>query len=364
MAAATARALVDADAQGLASHGVSRIPQYATHLAQRPRRRAAQPQRARSAKGGAVLVDARCGLAFPACALAVDEAIARAREFGVAFAGVTNSHHFGVAAYHLEPVGAARHGRPGVRQFAGGDARGRRPASALRHQPDRRGVSAPRRRRRSSIDLSLSEVARGKVMVAAKEGRPIPLGWALDGDGRPTTDPKAGLAGSMLPMGGTKGAMLALVVELLVTALTGAAMGFEASSFFVDEGNRPRIGQAFLVVDPDALAGRDVYLARIETLIAEMTEGPRRAACPARAATRSPRGAQASGIEIPQALAAKLALARRADPEAPMTREGLPRLTGAAAQRRARDRPHVPADLRDGGRARSPPISASRAGKT
>ena len=59
------------------------------------------------AKGGAVLVDARCGLAFPACALAVDEAIGRAREFGVAFAGVTNSHHFGAAAYHLEPVGAA-----------------------------------------------------------------------------------------------------------------------------------------------------------------------------------------------------------------------------------------------------------------
>ena len=74
------------------------------------------------------------------------------------------------------------------------------------------------------IDLSLSEVARGKLMVAAKEGKAIPLGWALDGEGQPTTDPKAGLEGSMLPMGGTKGAMLALVVELLVTALTGAAM--------------------------------------------------------------------------------------------------------------------------------------------
>ena len=56
-------------------------------------------------------------------------------------------------------------------------------------------------------------------------------------------------------MGGTKGAMLALVVELLACALTGAAMGFEADSFFVDEGNRPRIGQAFLVIDPGALAG-------------------------------------------------------------------------------------------------------------
>jgi (2R)-3-sulfolactate dehydrogenase (NADP+) len=155
------------------------------------------------------------------------------------------------------------------------------------------------------IDLSLSEVARGKLMVAAKEGRAIPPGWALDGDGRPTTDPQAGLAGSMLPMGGAKGAMLALVVELLVAALTGAAMGFEASSFFVDDGNRPRLGQAFLVIDPSALAGRDVYLARVEALIAEMLKdervrlpGYRRDALAARAAV--------AGVEIPQALADEL----------------------------------------------------------
>jgi (2R)-3-sulfolactate dehydrogenase (NADP+) len=155
------------------------------------------------------------------------------------------------------------------------------------------------------VDLSLSEVARGKVMVAAKEGRPIPQGWALDREGRPTTDAKAALEGSMLAMGGTKGAMLALVVELLVTTMTGAAFGFEASSFFVDEGNQPRIGQAFLVIDPDALAGRDVYLERVETLIDAMLQdtgvrlpGARRAAL----ATK----AQAQGIEVPQSLADSL----------------------------------------------------------
>ena len=251
-----------------------------------------------------MLVDACCGLAFPACALAVDEAIARAREFGVAFAGVTNSHHFGAAAYHLEPVGAA-----GLVGLALGNspaamaaAGGRRPLFGTNP------IAAVFPRRDApplSIDLSLSEVARGKLMVAAKEGRAIPLGWALDGEGRPTTDPKAGLEGSMLPMGGTKGAMLALVVELLVTALTGAAMGFEASSFFVDEGNRPRIGQAFLVIDPDALAGRDTYLARIETLIAEMSKDPgvrlpgeRRRAL---AAT-----AKSGGVDVPEALVAQL----------------------------------------------------------
>jgi (2R)-3-sulfolactate dehydrogenase (NADP+) len=303
MAAATARALVYADAQGLASHGVSRVPQYATHLGNGRADGAAQPQVLR-AKGGAVLVDARCGLAFPACALAVDEAIARAREYGVAFAGVTNSHHFGAAAYHLEPVGAA-----GLVGLALGNspaamaaAGGRRPLFGTNP------IAAVFPRRAAApllIDLSLSEVARGKLMVAAKEGKAIPLGWALDGDGQPTTDPKAGLAGSMLPLGGVKGAMLALVVELIVTALTGAAMGFEASSFFVDEGNRPRIGQAFLVIDPDALAGRDTYLARIETLIAEMAKEPgvrlpgaRRRALAAKAS--------ASGVDVPEALLAQL----------------------------------------------------------
>jgi len=303
MARATADALVAADAQGLASHGVSRVPQYATHLSNGRADGGAVAVVVR-AKGGAVLVDARCGLAFPACALAVSEAIARAREHGVAFAGVTNSHHFGVAAYHLGPVGEAGlvglafGNSPAAMPAAGGRTPifGTNPIAAVFPRRD----GAP-----LSIDLSLSEVARGKLMVAAKEGKSIPVGWALDRDGQPTTDPKAGLEGSMLPMGGTKGAMLALVVELLVTALTGAAIGAEASSFFVDEGNRPRIGQAFLVIDPAALAGRDVYLERVETLIGMMLRdagvrlpGARRTALAAKAVDE--------GIEIPQALAGQL----------------------------------------------------------
>jgi (2R)-3-sulfolactate dehydrogenase (NADP+) len=142
-------------------------------------------------------------------------------------------------------------------------------------------------------------------MVAAKEGRPIPPGWALDRTGQPTTDARAALDGSMLAMGGTKGAMLALMVELLVTALTGAAIGSEASSFFVDAGNRPRIGQAFLVIDPEALAGRDTYLERVETLVAAMLQdegvrlpGARRLALAQRAGVE--------GIRIPQSLADQL----------------------------------------------------------
>jgi (2R)-3-sulfolactate dehydrogenase (NADP+) len=158
------------------------------------------------------------------------------------------------------------------------------------------------------IDLSLSEVARGKLMVAAKNGQSIPLGWALDAEGQPTTDPKAGMEGSMLPIGAVsspKGAMLALVVELLVTALIGANFGFEASSFFVDEGNRPRIGQAFIVIDPGALAGREAFLDRIEMLVHEMLkdDGVR---LPGARREQLRRAAERDGIQVTDAMLAAL----------------------------------------------------------
>jgi (2R)-3-sulfolactate dehydrogenase (NADP+) len=109
----------------------------------------------------------------------------------------------------------------------------------------------------------------------------------------------------MLAMGGTKGAMLALVVELMVTALTGAALGFEATSFFVDEGNRPRIGQAFIVIDPDALAGMDLYFERVETLVAAMLadEGVR---LPGQRREALARNAAKQGIDVSPALLAQL----------------------------------------------------------
>jgi (2R)-3-sulfolactate dehydrogenase (NADP+) len=303
MAEATAAALVAADAQGIASHGVSRVPQYAAHL-RRGRVDGSATARVAAAKGGAVLVDAADGLAFPACALAVAEAVARARNLGVAFAGVTNSHHFGVASHHLAPVAAAMmvglaFGNSPAAMPAWGGKRalfGTNPIAAV----------FPRRGHPPIVvDLSLSQVARGKLMVAAREGRPIPLGWALDRDGNPTTDPRQGLDGMMLPAGGVKGAMLALVVELVCCALTGAHLGFEADSFFTDDGNRPRIGQAFVVVDPGALAGADGYAARVEALVAAMLEdagvrlpGERRRQLADAAAT--------GGIEIPAALLTEL----------------------------------------------------------
>ena len=303
MANATVKALIYADSRGLASHGLSRVLQYAAHL-KNGRANGAAVAKVVNSKAAACLIDAEEGLAFPACELAISEAIARAKISGACFVGVTNSHHFGAVAYHLEAVAAANmvglaFGNSPAAMPAWGGKRGifgTNPIAAAFP----RASDAP-----LMIDLSLSEVARGKLMIAAKKGESIPLGWALDKDGKPTTDPKAGMEGTMLPAGGVKGAMLALVVELLCCALTGAAFGFEADSFFVDAGNRPRIGQAFLVIDPDAMAGREIFFERIETLIAAMLAdegvrlpGYRRLGLAAEAAT--------SGIEIPDVLIADL----------------------------------------------------------
>ena len=314
MAQATARALVLAEAQGLVSHGLSRVGQYSGHLRHGRVNGAAVPAVATS-KSAAAVVDAQEGLAFAACELAVTDAITRAREFGISVVGVINSHHCGVLVDHLRAAGAAGMvglgfaNSPSAMPAAGGrhPVFGTNPVAAIF---PRRGETA------LMIDLSLSEVARGKLMVAAKAGQPIPLGWALDAQGEPTTDPKAGMAGSMLPFGtgaasgpgatsSPKGAMLALLVELLVTALIGANFGFEASSFFVDEGNRPRIGQTFIVIDPGALAGREGFFDRIEVLVHEMLvdAGVRLPGARREALLRS---AQADGIEIDDALLASL----------------------------------------------------------
>lgn len=267
MAEATARALVAAETEGLGGHGISRVALYAQHLREGRANGRAKPTFVKR-KGAACLVDAGGGLAFPAAAAAVKEAIKRARRYGVAFSGVTNSHHFGAAAYHLAPVaeagliGLAFTNSPAAINAWGGRKPfyGTNPIAAV----------FPRRGHDPIvIDLSVTEVARGKIMVAAKEGKPIPAGWAFDSNGNPTTDAKAALTGSMAAIGGVKGTMLALIVELMCCALTGAAFSFENDSFF-EPGGKPRIGHAILAIDPAALAGAESYFPRLEVLIAAM----------------------------------------------------------------------------------------------
>lgn len=265
----TAIALVNAEAQGLGSHGLSRVAQYAGLLSNGRCNGAAVPT-IMASKAASALIDAQNGLAFPACALAIETGIAKARECGSACVAVTNSHHFGVAAFHLQAVAAA-----GMVGLAMGNSPAAMPVPGGRQAvlgTNPLAACFPRRDAPAIvIDLALSEAARGKIMVAARDNKPIPPGWALDAHGEPTTDARAALAGSMLPVGsvggGVKGGMIALMIELLAVSLTGAHFGSEADSFFQLEGNQPRLGQVFFIIDPAGMAGGDVYASRIDDLV-------------------------------------------------------------------------------------------------
>jgi (2R)-3-sulfolactate dehydrogenase (NADP+) len=259
-----ARALVAAEADGQKGHGLSRLPSYAAQAATGKVDGHAVPALEQGA-GAALRIDAGNGFAFPALAVAVDRLTSLVAETGIAAAGVHRSHHFGQAGYHVEQLAAS-----GLIGLVFGNS-----PKAIAPWGGSEGVfgtnpiafAAPRRSGPALvIDLSLSKVARGKIMVAAKQGEPIPEGWALDSGGNPTTDAEAAMQGTMLPMGDAKGAALVFMVEILAAALTGARFGFEASSFFSAEGEPPAVGQFLVAIDPRVFSG-DAFAQRLETLI-------------------------------------------------------------------------------------------------
>ena len=272
-AEATARHLVRAEEQGLPSHGMSRVPFYCGMLRRGRADGKAEP-RMKAERGGACLIDNGDGLPYVSAQWAIEEAIQRARRNGIAFAGVTNSAHVGVLGIHLAPVAEA-----GMVGFAFTNSPAAIPAWGGKKPlfgTDPVAAVFPRKKEKPIvIDLALTTVVRGKIMMAMRKGERIPEGWALDRNGKPTTDPKEAIEhGSLFPIGGAKGAMLALMFELICAALTGSAIGPEADSFFSDEGNKPRIGQAFLAIDPAALAGMDRYFERVEAVVARMLADP------------------------------------------------------------------------------------------
>lgn len=304
----TARALIMADRDGLASHGLSRLPFYLDQA--RSGKIVAGARASVAIEGSVIRVDARHGLAFPAIIRGVESAIPLARELGMVAVAIGRSHHFGVAGYPVE-----RLAREGLMAMAFSNAPsamapwgGNRPL----YGTNPIAFAAPRANAEPLvIDLSLSKVARGKVMLARKAGEPIPEGWALDPQGRPTTDADAAIAGSMVPAGDAKGASLALMVELLTAGLTGSHFGFQAGSFFEAEGDPPSVAHLLLVFDPQRFAAG--YLAHAEALFSEMLAQPGvRLPGARRFATRA---AASEALELPDGLVEELTA--YAQPEAP-----------------------------------------------
>lgn len=299
-----AEALVAADADGLSSHGVSRIPFYADQAKSGKVDGRAVPSVVLTAKA-AVRVDAHNGFAFPAMRAGLDKAMGVAKTCGIAGVVVTRSHHAGALSQPVERmadagfVALAFSNTPsGIAPWGG--FRGTFGTNPIAFACPRRDASA------LVIDLSLGKVARGKVMLARTEGKPIPEGWAIDKEGRPTTDAEAALAGTMLPIGDAKGAALALMVEILAAGLARANFAFQASSFFTADGAPPGIGQAFVIFDPQAFAGEG-FVDHVEVLLSEViSQHGTRLPGDRRLALR--RAARSSGVVIPTPLYNELCL--------------------------------------------------------
>jgi (2R)-3-sulfolactate dehydrogenase (NADP+) len=264
-ARSVARALAQAEIDGQKGHGISRVPIYAAQARAGKVDGHATPI-VRQTRPGTLMIDVANGFAFPAIDLAVERLPALAAATGIAAAGLVRSHHFGVVGRHVE-----RLAEEGLVALAFGNT-----PKAIAPWGGKRALfgtsplafAAPQRNAPPVVvDMALSQVARGKILTAGQRGEPIPADWAVDEDGKPTTDPAAALKGALQPIGGAKGAALALMVELLAVALTGAHFGFEASSFFDADGPPPGVGQLLVAIDPGAFAGREIFLDRVAALV-------------------------------------------------------------------------------------------------
>jgi (2R)-3-sulfolactate dehydrogenase (NADP+) len=252
-AASVAWALVMAEADGLKGHGLSRVPTYLAMLRSGKINGQAVPI-ARRPKPGVLAIDAAHGFAYPAIDLAIAELPELARAQGVVAAPIRRSNHCGAAGLHVERL--AGQGLVAL-LFANTPAAiapwgGAKPVFGTNPIA----FAAPLAGREPLvIDMALSKVARGPIVAARQKGEAIPEGWALDAAGKPTTDPAAALAGTMVPLGDAKGATLAMMVEILAAALVGAHFAHEASSFLDDKGGPPDTGQLILAIDPASMGG-------------------------------------------------------------------------------------------------------------
>jgi (2R)-3-sulfolactate dehydrogenase (NADP+) len=264
-----AAGIAAAEREGIASHGLAYLPTYCEHLGCGKVLTSAVPVVSKPAPS-VVSVDAGSGFAHPAIDAGFAELIPLARTQGIAAMSVRNSYNCGVLGYHTERLAAAGlvglgfTNAPASIAPSGGTKAvvGTNPWSIA--VPDGKGGAA------IAIDQSASVVAKSEVMKKARKGEPIPEGWALGPDGKPTTDPNVGLKGTMMPAGGYKGVGSALLVELMAACLSGAVLGAHASPFSGTAGGPPNTGQFFIAIAP-AAPSAGAFAARLEMLIAALT---------------------------------------------------------------------------------------------
>ncbi len=263
--------LVRADMWGHSSHGVMRAPWYLDRVRNGVMNPSIEAQRVVDA-GAIAVVDGREGVGQVIARDAMLDAVARARRHGVGVVSVRNSNHHGALGYFTRL--AAAEGCIGMLAANGGPAMAPWGGKRMAVGTNPWSIAAPAGRHAPMmLDIANTVVARGKIFLARQKGVRIPEHWALDAEGRPTTDPAAALAGVILPMAEHKGYAIALLMDVLSGVLSGSGILTEVNSPF--KTDKPsRSGHCLLALDIAAFGPRAAFEARMEQMIAEVKAVP------------------------------------------------------------------------------------------
>ena len=263
--------LVQADLWGHQSHGVLRLSWYLARIKAGVCRAVARPEVIVDA-GAIVVIDGHDAMGQVLTARAMEEAIARAKKFGISAVALRNSNHFGTAFYFT--LMAARrnciafltsNGSPAMAPWGGRKKMvGNNPWSWACPA----GARAP-----MVLDIANTNVARGKIYLAKQRGESIPEGWALGTDGQPTRDPEEAINGILLPMAGHKGYAISVIMDMLSGVLTGSGFGAQVYGPYQFE-RRSNAGHLMIVLDISAFQTLEEFERRIEMQIIELKSAP------------------------------------------------------------------------------------------
>ncbi|MEQ9335289.1 Ldh family oxidoreductase [Thalassobaculum sp.] len=303
-AGAVADTIAAAERDICLSHGLFRLPGYVASLRSGKVNGSARPQ-VEDLAPGVVRVDGKGGFAPLALQAGREPLMGKARSQGIAALALNDIHHF--AALWPEVEALAEQGLCAFAFTAAFPyvvaAGGRRPIYGTNPMA----FAWPRPGRDPLVfDQASSALARGEIMIAAREGHEVPPGTGIDADGNATTDPKAILdGGAQLPFGGYKGASIALMIELLVGALIGDKFSFEALAADNGDGGPPKGGELMLAIDPARFGDPEGFAAHAELLFAQITaeEGVR---LPADRRRRNRATTATAGVAVDAALHARI----------------------------------------------------------
>ncbi len=267
-----ADSLVLADLWGHQSHGMLRLPWYAHRLQSGVMQARTEPSFVVDA-GAVAVLDGHDGIGQVLAARATGEAIARAKAHGIGAVAVRRSNHFGTAMYYslMGPAAGcivlvATNASPAMAPWGGREKRvGTNPWS----------IAAPVAGRPPlALDIATTAVARGKIYLARQRGEAIPKGWALDAEGRPTTDAERAIAGLVAPMAGHKGYGIAVMMDLLAGVLSGSAFGAAVHGPY-ERAERSGAGHLMIALDIAAFLPLAEFEARSARLVEELKSAPR-----------------------------------------------------------------------------------------